>query len=169
MTVFFTSDTHFGHARIIELCNRPFKSVEEMDEEMIARWNKIVRPQDTVMHIGDFCMGNGEEASQYLRRLNGHIHLVWGNHDKPQVRLLDTWMTSGPLVEMSLDGYRLTFCHYAMRVWNKSHREDGRSLMLFGHSHGMLPGTKQSADVGVDCWDFHPVLLDEVIYRMDET
>lgn len=55
--VFFTSDTHFTHANIIRFCSRPFKNVEEMDETMIANWNRVVGENDIVFHLGDFCMG----------------------------------------------------------------------------------------------------------------
>lgn len=54
---FFTSDTHFGHVNIILYCNRPFASVLEMNEQVIARWNDRVGPRDTVYHLGDFAMG----------------------------------------------------------------------------------------------------------------
>lgn len=159
MTVFFTSDTHFGHARIIELCKRPFANVDEMDEALIANWNARVKPGDTVWHLGDFTLGSGDMAMRYLARLNGNIHLVWGNHDRESVRDLNTWRSSQYAAEINHEGHKITLCHYAMRVWNKSHHG---ALMLFGHSHGNLCGTRQSLDVGVDCWDFKPVTLPEI-------
>jgi calcineurin-like phosphoesterase family protein len=55
--VFFTSDTHFNHANIISYCSRPFSSADEMNREIIARWNAVVGPEDTVYHLGDFAMG----------------------------------------------------------------------------------------------------------------
>ncbi len=58
MSLYFTSDTHFGHKNIIQTCNRPFASVDEMDEAMVARWNQRVGPDDTVFHLGDFCFRN---------------------------------------------------------------------------------------------------------------
>lgn len=74
---YFTSDTHFSHTNIIKYCNRPFKSVEEMDEVLIANWNSVVKKTDQVFHLGDF--GYNYKIAQ---RLNGHKHLIWGNHDR---------------------------------------------------------------------------------------
>lgn len=60
---FFTSDTHFNHANIIRFCNRPFKDVEQMNETLIANWNRVVGTNDIVFHLGDFCLGG---AAEYL-------------------------------------------------------------------------------------------------------
>jgi|SRR6478735_1148981 len=79
---FFTSDTHFGHARIIELCDRPFKSVEHMDETLINNWNETVSPGDIVYHLGDVALGSWDRWDGILSRLNGHKILVVGNHDR---------------------------------------------------------------------------------------
>ncbi len=78
MTVWFTSDTHFAHRNVIEFCKRPFASIEEMDEEIIRRWNERVEPGDRVYHLGDFAFGDHDP---YLSRLNGMKNLVIGNHD----------------------------------------------------------------------------------------
>ena len=78
---FFTSDTHFNHANIIRFCNRPFKDVEQMNEVMIANWNNVIGKDDTVFHLGDFCLGGAAEWTKILDRLNGKIYLIMGNHD----------------------------------------------------------------------------------------
>ena len=78
---FFTSDTHFNHANIIKFCNRPFKDVEQMNEVMIANWNSVIGKDDTVFHLGDFCLGGAAEWTKILDRLNGKIYLIMGNHD----------------------------------------------------------------------------------------
>lgn len=163
MTVFFTADTHFGHDGLIRHGYRTFPSVASMDEMLIANWNNRIMPRDTVWHLGDFTLAGAEAAAGYLSRLNGKIHLVWGNHDRNSVRRLPRWASSQYATEISVDGHKITLCHYAMRVWNHCHRG---SLMLHGHSHGSLPGTSQSLDVGVDTWRFRPVTLDEVLERM---
>lgn len=164
MTTFFTSDTHFGHAALIERGYRPaFSSVEEMDEIMIDRWNREVKPGDTIWHLGDFTLHGAKTANEYLKRLNGNIHLVWGNHDRNSVRKLARWKSSQYAADIKIDGVRVTLCHYAFRTWRKAHHG---ALMLHGHSHGNMPGSQQSHDVGVDVFGFRPVTLDEVRERM---
>lgn len=161
--IYFTSDTHFDHARIIELCGRPFKDVDEMNETMVRNWNARVQPSDTVYHLGDFTMGGADVAEKFLPRLNGRINLIWGNHDRKAVRQMVRWHTSTAYTEINHLGKPITLCHYSLRVWNESHRG---SLSLYGHSHNNLPGNSQSLDVGVDCWEFTPVTLDEIMGRM---
>ena len=81
--LFFTSDTHFGHERIIQYCNRPFKDAAEMNEALIRNWNAVVPPDGTVFHLGDFAMGMDQDRTVgILSRLNGTIYLVAGNHDR---------------------------------------------------------------------------------------
>lgn len=82
MTVFFTSDTHFGHARIIELSDRPFRDVDDMNTQLIDRWNSVVGPNDHVYHLGDVALGSFAESIECVAHLNGIIHLVTGNHDR---------------------------------------------------------------------------------------
>lgn len=78
---FFTADPHFGHANIIKYCQRPFASVEEMDRALTERWNAKIGSDDDVWILGDFTMRSGATALNYLRQLNGHKHLILGNHD----------------------------------------------------------------------------------------
>lgn len=81
METFFIGDTHFGHKNIIKYESeaRPFSSIEEMNEELIKRWNNTVRPKDRVIHVGDFCFGAANIV--IAGRLNGQKTLVMGNHD----------------------------------------------------------------------------------------
>lgn len=82
MAIFFTSDTHFGHARIIDLVPRPFKDVAEMNEILVKNWNETVSPEDTVFHLGDVALGPIRDSLEHIRRLNGRKILVIGNHDR---------------------------------------------------------------------------------------
>ena len=64
MAVYFTADTHFGHKSILRLCERPFASLQAMDEALVARWNERVGPDDLVYHLGDFCFKGSALATQ---------------------------------------------------------------------------------------------------------
>jgi calcineurin-like phosphoesterase family protein len=79
--VWFIADTHFGHSKIIEYCNRPFPNADIMDFNMIQRWNEVVWKDDKVYHLGDFALGNKEQVASIVEQLNGKIYLVKGNHD----------------------------------------------------------------------------------------
>ncbi|BDA85505.1 hypothetical protein Sa4125_30470 [Aureimonas sp. SA4125] len=160
--IFFTSDHHFGHRGIIAICDRPFLSVDDMDEELIRRWNARVRKGDVVYHLGDFTMGaSAERGAEIFGRLHGRKHLIIGNHDREKVRTLP-W-ASAPRDRLLLrhpgETLPLVLDHYAMRTWPGLHYG---AVHLYGHSHGALPGLGRSIDVGVDVWHFRPVGLDEL-------
>lgn len=160
--VFFTSDTHFGHANIIRYSNRPFKSVLEMDECLINNWNKKVSKDDIVYHLGDFCFGRFyEDVERYRSKLNGSIHLIKGNHDKFKTLFRNNFASVQNFREEIIFGQKITFCHYAMKVWNCSHYG---AWQLYGHSHGSLPDDPSSLsfDVGVDCFNYSPISFGEV-------
>jgi calcineurin-like phosphoesterase family protein len=166
MTTHFTADHHFGHEVIIRLSARPFASVEEMDERMVAAWNEVVQPSDTVWHVGDFAHRiDARRKRAIFSRLNGSKHLVPGNHDDNDTLRLP-WASVGQIQEITVDGQRLVLCHYGMRTWPRVHRG---ALHLYGHSHGTLPGNAQSCDVGVDCWDFRPVTLPVIRTALDRS
>tara|TARA_R100001244_G_scaffold25113_2_gene25465 strand:+ start:117076 stop:117687 length:612 start_codon:yes stop_codon:yes gene_type:complete len=169
MAIFFTSDTHFGHRNIITYCDRPWNSVEEMNEELIARWNNVVGPRDDVYHLGDFCMGRKSVPGNWVPRLNGRIHLIRGNHD-PVVKG-QGFETVQDYLEVKYYKKKIVLFHYPIRNWNGSHKG---SWHLFGHVHGTLTvkyGRKcledsLAMDVGSDCHDWRPISADEVVEIM---
>ena len=81
--IFYISDLHFGHKNIIAFDNRPFKTVEEMDEVLISNWNQTVSSGDHVYILGDLCWGKAKDWPAVLERLSGNKHLIRGNHDIP--------------------------------------------------------------------------------------
>jgi calcineurin-like phosphoesterase family protein len=93
MKMFFTSDTHFGHTNIIKHYNRPFSSIEEMNEEIVERWNSVVTKKDIVFHLGDIELFNYSHVSimDYIEKLQFYeIVLIRGNHDRSRtLSLLD--------------------------------------------------------------------------------
>ena len=79
--IFFTSDTHFSHKNIIEFCERPFKTTEEMNQKLIENWNNKVGPNDIVYHLGDVMLGDNSYGIECVKRLKGTIYIIPGNHD----------------------------------------------------------------------------------------
>lgn len=164
---FFTGDTHFGHRGVIGMCQRPFADAVEMDELLIEKWNSVVRKCDVVHHLGDFALNSSAARCQEIfARLNGVKHLVRGNHDKPRHVGLSWASPPEDMRTVHVDGRRIVLCHYALRTWRGSWQG---ALHLYGHSHGALPGTSRSTDVGTDCWGYRPVGLDEILERMAAT
>lgn len=164
MSTYFTADTHFGHARIIEYCKRPYKDMNHMNEELIARWNSKVKHDDTVYHLGDF--GFGPTMPFIRRRLNGKIRLILGNHDKITLENANLFESIKSLELIGIgNGQRVVLCHYAMRVWQM---QGHGSWQLYGHSHGNLADDPaiRSLDVGVDCWDYYPVSIPQIEAKM---
>jgi calcineurin-like phosphoesterase family protein len=157
MVLFFTADTHFGHAGALSLYRRPFASVAAMNAEMRTRWNETVAPDDEVWHLGDFALRMPVSAiAELLDSLHGRKHLITGNNDPPAVAALPGWSSVQPYAEMAVDDTRLVLCHYAFRTWNGMAKG---TLNLHGHSHGRLKPLPRQIDVGVDVWDFRPVTL----------
>jgi calcineurin-like phosphoesterase family protein len=139
-----------------------FRTISEHDEALIENWNAVVAPDDEVWHLGDFAHKTSfEHAQSVFSRLNGDKHLIRGNHEKLGARL--DWISQHDFVEATVDGKHLVLFHYGMRTWPRQRRG---ALHLYGHSHGSLPGCRQSLDVGVDCWNFRPVSLAEILARM---
>lgn len=165
---FFISDTHWGHTKAIQYDNRPFKSVEEMDEAMINNWNSVVRKQDEVYHLGDFAFMEEDAIERVRRRLNGNIYFIKGNHDSvimrsTRMKALFGWTRE--YYELKSDG--LTFClfHYPIGEWNKAHRG---AYHLHGHCHGHYeyPREGKIMDVGAPCIGYTPIELSEVVARL---
>jgi len=163
VSVFFTADTHFGHQNIIKYCLRPFETADEMDEEMTQRWNSVVKPQDTVYHLGDFAWWHwsASHVTMQVERLNGHKHLIYGNHDRKTTRQSQGWASMSHYKKIRVIDQKIILFHYACRVWDCKHHG---SWQLFGHSHGGLTDFPQdlSIDVGVDCHEFTPVLFEQL-------
>jgi calcineurin-like phosphoesterase family protein len=162
--IFFTADTHFGHTNVIKYCQRPFSSVQEMDDVLIENWNKTVSKTDRIYHLGDFCFHTSQMAKKYFHALNGCKFLVKGNHDRTPATKLP-WVEIYDTKEIKIDDQPVWLSHYAHRVWNKSHHG---SIHLYGHSHGGIPPFGKSFDVGVDCWDYTPVSWDLVLKTVEK-
>lgn len=170
--VFFTSDTHFTHANIIRFCSRPFKNVEEMDETMIANWNRVVGENDIVFHLGDFCMGGSAKWTNLLNRLNGKIYLIIGNHDMKNLKqsCSDRFEKVAMQMYIEVDKQKIYLNHCPFLCYGGAYRD---TWQLFGHVHTNKNNTGIDAsrlkmlfptqyDVGVDNNNFTPVSFEQV-------
>lgn len=170
--IFFVSDTHFGHVNIIKYCNRPYTTVEEMDEDMVKRWNDTVKPEDTIYHIGDWAFHN----FHHIGRLNGNIISVPGNHDHERARKILPFLPNGFTQEVHYvkidSGMRFVLCHYPFETWRREYK-----YHVHGHTHGIpddegkYGGYRGNIAFRLDAgWDanheFRPLHLDEVITKM---
>jgi len=164
---FYTSDTHFNHANIIKYCNRPFNTVEAMNEALIRNWNEKVGPNDSVYHLGDVSFGTPDQCRDILKRLNGKIYLIKGNHEKPALACASRFEWIKDVWEVRDGNQSLWLSHYAHRVWNKGHHGVWH---LYGHSHGTLPDDPESnsIDIGVDCHNYVPLSLQEIAAIMSK-
>ena len=174
---FFTSDTHFGHANIIRFCNRPFQNVEEMNEVLIENWNKVVSKDDTVFHLGDFAFGGSSVWNSIIPRLNGHINLIIGNHDRKNLRqgYMSYFDMVVPQLQIEIEDNSIYLNHYPFLCYGGSHRG---VWQLFGHLHSgpqadgldisrlrvLLP---TQYDVGVDNNNFTPISYREVKEKIE--
>lgn len=177
MNYWWISDTHFFHKNIIKYSNRPFSSVEEMNETIINNWNSLVKDEDIVFFLGDFIFGNAAQIKDILFRLKGNIKIIFGNHDHPLKQFLKGIKNYpelekrievlGDYAEIKVNGQDITLTHYSMRVWNGSHRG---AWNLYGHSHNSLEDDKntRSFDCGVDCHNYAPISLERVKEIMDK-
>lgn len=174
--LFFTSDTHWGHKNIIGFCNRPYESVEEMNEKLIENWNSVVPEDGIVFHLGDFAFGGTPLWKSVCERLNGKIHLVIGNHDMKNLRAgAESLFESVNIqLQLNIDGRAVYLNHYPFLCYGGAWRDPKDAVwQLFGHVHsGPVSSGKDSIrlnhmfpcqyDVGVDNNDYRPVSWEEI-------
>jgi calcineurin-like phosphoesterase family protein len=163
--IWFTADTHFGHCNILKYSKRPFKDHEHMNEGIISRFNEVLKPGDTLYHLGDVCHTAFPVKNWLDRMPNIQVHLILGNHDKKQLLKHPkiVWMGERKTIKIDKDFFELF--HYPIRSWN--HKGHG-AYHLFGHCHGALPNWDRSMDVGVDTNNFYPYSVNEIINRLKD-
>lgn len=170
--IYLTSDTHFNHTNLISMCPESrghFSSVEDMNESIIEYWNMTIPPDATVYHLGDLCMGQIKDIEGILKRLNGHIILIRGNHDysKRRSEYIKCGVEIKDIEYISYKGKYFILSHIPIgnpecmahligpnsEVWN-----------LHGHTHQCtyFSETPNTFHVGLDSNDMKPISLDEV-------
>ena len=181
--VFFTSDLHFGHENVLRFDNRPFASVEEMDAELVRRWNEKVGKGDLVYVLGDLIWkSRNGDAHNLIRSLNGQIILIKGNHDRflhnAQAKAALAGIKDYDDICVTLEDGSVRRCilsHYFIPFYN-GHRH--QAIHLHGHSHftdeadlelKMATELNESGfkneiyNVGCMYWDYAPVTLAEIL------
>ena len=168
MNFWFTSDYHLGNKNIIKYCNRPFKSLEHMNEAIIKNHNMRVKPEDTVFHLGDFCFKNSSDvrgegvkvnAEQWEEQLNGKIIHVRGNHDRNN--------STKTIIEGLLIKYhkRLVYC-----VHKPIHYNSNYEINFVGHEHDKWSVKRidnvSLINVGVDVNNFRPIKFLEALGKL---
>ena len=160
MSLFVTSDQHWGHKNIILYCRRPFKTVEEMNETMIINWNNVVGESDTILHLGDFALTSQQHLRSIRDRLNGDIILIPGNHDHASrlrnydIFVLDSLFSEGVTINMG----NLIFTHRPLL------NIPGCMVNVHGHIHDK-PSYGKYLNVSVDVTNYTPLSIKEVKKR----
>ena len=169
--IFFIADTHFGHRNVINHDNRPFNNIEEMDNYMIEKWNKKVSKDDIVYILGDFGWYNGGKNKEIAKKLNGHKHLIRGNHDG---NINGCFETVSRYEELKINDRKVILSHYPMLFYNGQYKD---AIMLYGHVYNnkdeefVRKFMKELNDndipckmfnVGVMMTNFEPVTLEEL-------
>ena len=176
--VFLVSDTHFGHAGVCRFLRedgtklRPWDNPEEMDEEMIKRWNETVRPNDKIYHLGDVVINR--KALKTLGRLNGDKVLIKGNHDIfrlneyiPYFRDIRAYHVMNGMILSHVPVHTESIARFGTNIHGHLHANRVLMYAQFGH------GAKNIIDpryfnVSVEQIDFRPILFEEAIKRIKE-
>lgn len=170
--IFFTSDLHSYHEKIIHHCGRPFRDVQVMNEKLIHNWNSIVSPDDDVYILGDVTMKGPELAFAVLSRLVGKKYLIRGNHDYfvdnhawSEYSWVFQWVKE--YHELVVNNQKFVLFHYPIAEWDGFYKG---SIHLHGHQHNQSVYNFQQQqagirryDVGVDANDFTPVSIEHVV------
>jgi calcineurin-like phosphoesterase family protein len=156
--VYFISDLHFFHNNIIKYENRPFCSVEEMNREIIKRWNNTVSKSDRVFVLGDISFSSFAETEQVVRSLNGIKHLIMGNHDRG--RSVAWWLNIG---FDKVSEYPIIYRDFLILSHEPMHMNESMPYVnLHGHIHSQLLEGRKHINMCVEHWDYTPVHIDTI-------
>jgi calcineurin-like phosphoesterase family protein len=169
MSIFVTSDLHFNHDKPFLYQPRGYKNIQEMNEDLLKKFNITVSDEDEVWICGDLTLGDLESAKYYLERLQGHIHVILGNHDTDNRRIFYEslgWDCQYATI-IKYHKWRFYLSHYPTIVSN--YNEDINHLWcLHGHLHekscwGNFPNCY---NVCVDAHQGYPINLDTIIQEI---
>ena len=174
-SVFLVSDTHFGHAGVCRFMRndgvtklRPWNNPEEMDEEMVKRWNETVRPNDKVYHLGDVVINR--KALKTLARLNGDKVLIRGNHDifrddeyRQYFRELRAYHVMNGMILSHIPIHPESLGRFGTNIHGHLHA----NRVQMSNGYRMVDDTRYHC-VCVEQTDFRPILFEDVIKRIKE-
>lgn len=176
MAIYFTSDTHFGHDKDFIYALRGFNSIQEHDEAIMKNWNKEIKMNDIVYHLGDVCLGDDEKSIEYLKRLHGKIHIILGNHDSD--RRIQLYKECKNVVSVSfaerikVGKYTLFLSHAPSNTYVIGKRLGRTMLNLFGHTHQtdspFINDIPYAYNVGLDCHNNKPVSIEQIMNEIHE-
>lgn len=166
--IYFTSDLHFCHNKSFLYEPRGFNSIEEHDETVIKNWNNIITPDDEIYLLGDIMLGDNERGIECLRRLNGKIHIILGNHDTDtRIKLYESCFNVVEIAyakEIKIGKNYFWLCHYPTCVGNF---DDHKKIWcLCGHSHTQdkfIDIDKKCYHVELDCHNNCPIELNTIL------
>lgn len=168
---YVSSDLHFNHDREFIWGPRGFKSIEEMNEAIIERFNSIVRPDDDLYLLGDLCLGDLEKGRECISRLNGMIHIVFGNHDTDRRKLMYAELPNvvelKDVIRLDYGRFHFYMSHYPTLTGNiEKENIHQMECNLFGHTHqrsNFYQDLPFLYHAGVDSHNCMPVSLSTVI------
>lgn len=174
MTEFFTADWHLFHRNIIRYCNRPYRNVKEMHQNLIDNHNQIVEEEDEVWFLGDLCFMSPEYVGRIKKevdKFNGIKHIVLGNHDnwKTRAYLNAGFLTVHSAMWFNRDNYTFYMMHDPAEY--TVIQNDPKAIMLCGHIHQLfkhLLPEKKIINVGVDAWNMKPVSYESIFKLLAE-
>lgn len=173
MEIFFASDTHFMHNVGFLYEPRGFANIEDMNEAIVERWNKVVKPDDIVYHLGDTMLNDTARGCELMKRLNGQIFLIWGNHDSDARKnaifencpnVIGGWYAH-VIKHKKMNIY---LSHYPTITANYDEKHFSQHVLnLHGHTHQqknfLYPNNPFCYHVGMDSHNCTPVHIDEVM------
>lgn len=176
--VFFTSDLHIGHSRIINFTGRPYNDVKGMNNALISNWNEVVSDDDDIFLLGDIIWSDSShEFNRLMRKLNGIKHIIPGNHDSKKAlrNLPENCILHDDVVDLYIEGLARSFMlsHYPLYSWQGIQRG---VINLHGHIHSGENShngfdtafvSNYHYDIGVDNNDYYPIELDKLIEKIN--
>ena len=166
--IWVISDTHLNHNNIIKYCNRPFKTASEMDWSMVENWNKVVKPQDKIYHLGDVYMKASKGyIENLLSKLNGHKRLILGNHDNGKDQILQRYFEKIDVWRMFPE-FNLLLTHIPVHesTLGINQNNSKRQLVnIHGHIHQNESPTKRHINVCVEQINYTPIHIEELTQR----